>query len=110
MASKIQPISEDEFTDQVIAVFQLHRWKVVHFDRARKKDGSWRTPLRGDPGSPDILAARNGQVLLAELKVGKNKPSQFQSEWLHDCGDHGFLWYPKDWDEILFIAKEGLVL
>jgi hypothetical protein len=110
MAIKLKPISEDEFTDQVIAVFQLRRWKVVHFDRARKKDGSWRTPLRGDPGSPDITAAKNGQVLMAELKVGKNKPSQCQSEWLHHCGAHGFLWYPKDWDEILFIAKEGLVL
>ena len=108
MGLKIKPISEDEFTNQVIAVFQLHRWKVVHFDRARKKDGSWRTPLRGDPGSPDILAARNGQVLLAELKVNKNKPSQFQSEWLKHCGEYGFLWYPRDWDEIVQIASGGL--
>jgi hypothetical protein len=110
MTEKPKPISEDEFTDQVIAVLQLNRWLVVHFRKARKKNGSWMTPIKGDPGSPDILAARNGQVLLAELKVGKNKPSQFQAEWLKNCGEHGFLWYPADWDEILFIAKEGLVL
>jgi len=108
MALNLKPISEDEFTDQVIAVFQLHRWKVVHFDRARKKDGSWRTPLRGDPGSPDILAARNGRVIHAELKVGKNKPTVFQKSWLRNLGQNAYLWYPENWNEIVQIASGGL--
>jgi hypothetical protein len=105
MGLKLKPISEDEFTDQVIALFQLYRWKVVHFDRARKKDGSWRTPLRGDPGSPDNLAAKHGRVIHAELKVGKNKPTVFQKSWLRNLGQNAYLWYPENWNEIVQIAS-----
>ncbi len=107
MSIKLKPISEDEFTDQVIAVFQLHKWKVVHFDRARKKNGSWRTPIRGDPGSPDILAARCGKVIHAELKVGRNKPTKDQEQWLHHLGDGAYLWYPCDWETIVMLASGG---
>ena len=107
MPAKLKPISEDEFTDQVIALFQTYGWKVVHFDRARKKNGGWRTPIRGDPGSPDILAARLGKVIYAELKVGRNKPTEAQNEWLHHLGDNAYVWYPTDWDTIVMVVSGG---
>ena len=107
MGLKIKPISEDEFTDQVIAVLQLNHWLVVHFRKARKKDGGWMTPIKGDPGSPDILAAKNGRVIHAELKVGKNKPTVFQKSWLHNLGQNAYLWYPENWNEIVQIASGG---
>jgi hypothetical protein len=107
MATIAVKLSEDEFTDQVIELFQLYGWKVVHFDRARKKNGGWRTPIRGDPGSPDILAAKNGRVIHAELKVGKNKPTVFQKSWLRNLGQNAYLWYPENWNEIVQIASGG---
>lgn len=100
-------LTEDKFTDMVIELFQLYGWKVVHFDRARKKNGGWRTPIRGDPGSPDILAARFGNVIHAELKVGRNKPTEAQNEWLHHLGDDAYVWYPTDWDTIVMVASGG---
>jgi hypothetical protein len=108
MAIKLKPISEDEFTDQVIAVLQLHGWLVVHFRKARKANGGWMTPIKGNAGSPDIIAAKFGQVLMAELKVGRNKPTPEQSLWLHHAGKHAYLWYPKHWDQIVLIAQKGL--
>jgi len=107
MATIAVKLSEDEFTDQVIELFQLYGWKVVHFDRARKKNGGWRTPIRGDPGSPDILAARCGKVIHAELKVGRNKPTEDQEQWLHHLGEGAYLWYPCDWETIVMLASGG---
>ncbi len=108
MAKKLNPISEDEFTDQVVELLSIRGWMVVHFRKARKKDGRWMTPIKGHVGSPDILAARFGQVLMAELKVGRNKPTPEQELWLHHAGKHAFLWYPKHWDQIVLIAEKGL--
>jgi hypothetical protein len=108
MAAIAAKLSEDEFTDQVIELFQLYGWKVVHFDRARKKNGGWRTPIRGDPGSPDIIAARNGTKVFAELKVGRNKPTKDQEQWLHHLGDGAYLWYPCDWETIVMLAPGGV--
>jgi hypothetical protein len=108
MSIKLKPISEDEFTDQVVELFATYGWKVVHFRKARKKDGRWMTPIKGHPGSPDILAARNGTKVFAELKVGRNKPTEDQAQWLHHLGDGAYLWYPCDWETIVMLASGGV--
>ena len=94
-------LSEDDFTDMVIDLAHLFGWKVVHFRRARKKGGGWATPIKGDPGSPDIIAARNGRKVFAELKVGKNKPTPDQQDWLHHLGGDTYVWRPEDWEQIV---------
>jgi hypothetical protein len=108
MAEKPKPISEDEFTDQVVELFHTFGWKVVHFRKARKKDGRWMTPIKGHPGSPDVIAARNGTKVFAELKVGRNKPTEDQEQWLHHLGEGAYLWYPCDWETIVMLASGGV--
>ena len=97
-------ISEAEFTTQVVQLFQLRGWMVVHIRPAKTARG-YRTPYEGDPGLPDIIASRLGRTILAELKVGKNKPTQEQREWLDASG--GYLWYPADWEQIQRVAMKG---
>lgn len=99
-------ISEAEFTTQVVQLAQLMGWKVVHF-RAAKTGKGWRTAMQGDPGFPDIIAARFGRVVAAELKVGSNKPTPLQREWLSHWGQDAYVWYPTDWRQIEHIFSGG---
>jgi hypothetical protein len=46
----------------------------------------------GTPGAPDImgiLASQEGRMLCIETKVGKNKLSQAQADWLFSARSHG---------------------
>jgi hypothetical protein len=104
MPLKSGAISEAEFTTQVVQLFQLRGWMVVHIRPAKTAKG-YRTPYEGDPGLPDIIASRRGRTILAELKVGKNKPTQEQREWLD--ASSGYLWYPSGWSEIEAVAMKG---
>ena len=104
MPRKDGGISEAEFTSQVVQLFQLHGWMVVHIRPAKTAKG-YRTAYEGDPGLPDIIASRLGRTILAELKVGKNKPTQEQREWLD--ASSGYLWYPSDWKQIEAVAERG---
>lgn len=97
--------SEASFTRQVIQYARLFGWKVVHVRPLRTKTG-WKTPVSGDGvGLPDTLLFRpaDGRRVAAELKVGSNKPTPAQRQWLADlaaCGFETFLWTPADWGEI----------
>lgn len=104
MPSKSGGITEAEFTSQVVLLFSLHDWQVCHIRPARTARG-WRTALEGHLGLPDIIAARGGKIIMAELKVGKNKPTADQMQWLEASGSP--VWRPEDWDTIVLVAKEG---
>ena len=97
-------ITEAEFTSSVVALFELHGWRVCHVRPARTSRG-WRTAYEGHKGLPDIIAARGGKIIMAELKVGKNKPTADQRQWLEASGSP--VWRPEDWDTILHVAREG---
>jgi hypothetical protein len=46
---------------------------------------------------------RPPRLLVAELKVGKNKPTAAQAEWLsafRAAGVPAFVWRPQDWPAI----------
>lgn len=51
--------------------------------------------MQGDKGFPDLCLARNGVVIFAELKVGRNKLSPEQERWAREIGDV-YLWKPED--------------
>lgn len=108
--------SEDYFQKQVIDLAHSHGWKVAHFRKVRvqRADGStyWETPVAADgKGFPDLLMTRASrhQIIVAELKVGKNQPSDEQWEWIHDLGDilvdlpnsAVVIWRPEDWPTII---------
>lgn len=89
-------MSEDELKAAVIEAAQLQGWCVMHQRPARTAKG-WRTAIEGDAGFPDLVLARDGVVLLRELKREKEKPRPDQVTWLDALGDHGGVWRPSDW-------------
>ena len=94
-------MSEDDFQTRVIQTARLNGWKVTHFRPVKLPSGRWGTPLQGDAGLPDLVLARNGVVLLAELKSDTGRPTTEQAEWLAAAGPHGRLWSPADWPEVV---------
>ena len=130
MTTQELPVSEADFTTTVVEIFQMCGWKVCHIRQSRrevvwtdKATGEKRSKWVGDPGTegfPDILCLKDGSQVIAELKVGKNKPTKAQREWLSafelvsDAAfKHGilpiepvrvFLWTPDDMETIKKLA------
>jgi len=94
-------MNEAQFQNTVIDLAQTLGWRV-HVERpARKKDGTWVTPIQGDPGFPDLLMIRlrDGRCVVAEIKSEKGRLSELQAEWLCAFGDAGvkyYVWRPQD--------------
>jgi hypothetical protein len=89
-------MTEAQFTDAVIETALLFHWSVTHFRPAWSERG-WRTAVQGHKGFPDIALARNGIVLLAELKADKGKLRPEQVIWRDAIGpEHYRLWFPSD--------------
>ena len=97
----LPPITEAEFTKQVLDFAALHCWRTFHVRPGRTVRG-WRTPVQGmGKGFPDIVAVR-GRLIVAELKV-KTKLSPEQEEWLRAfrvAGIEAYAWTPNDWPDI----------
>jgi hypothetical protein len=92
-------VTEDQFKGRVMDYARFRGWRVVHYRPARTTKG-WRTPLEGDPGCPDLILARDGVILLVELKSATGRLRPGQPEWLAALGPHGRLWRPIDWPDI----------
>lgn len=95
-----QALSEAQWLDRVVDTAKLHGWSVAHFRPARTERG-WRTPMQGHAGFPDLVLARDGVVILAELKTNTGRPTVEQKAWLTQLGGHSRLWRPKNWPEVL---------
>jgi hypothetical protein len=92
---------EAEFQRRIIEAAKWHGWRYAHFNPAQVRKGQWATPQSGDKGFPDLVLARDGAVILAELKTDKGRLGEGQPEWLDALGDHGRLWRPAGWDSVL---------
>lgn len=98
---------EAEFQAQVIQLARLLGWRVAHFRAAQTKRG-WRTPVSADgAGFPDLVLARKGRVIFAELKTQRGKLSTAQECWQNELSglpnDDRVLvtvWRPADWSDI----------
>jgi hypothetical protein len=95
------PLSEADFQQRVLDYAQRCHWRVAHVRAAQVRNGRWATPVTGDPGFPDLVLARAGVVLLAELKSADGKFRPGQAEWLDAADAHGRLWRPGDWKAIV---------
>lgn len=93
-------ISEAAFQRCVIDLAKLTGWRVAHHRPARTERG-WRTPVEGHPGLPDLVLARDGVVVVAELKRHQGRVTPEQRAWLAALGPTGRLWKPGDWPEIV---------
>jgi hypothetical protein len=93
-------LSESDLQRRVMDLAKLRGWMVCHFRAAKTQRGRWVTPIAGHAGAPDLLLARGGVVLLAELKSRTGQLRPGQGEWLAALGEHGRLWRPASWSEI----------
>ncbi len=90
--------TEAEFQTLVIDYAHLMGWRVAHFRPAQSRSGKWSTAMQGDPGFPDLVLARDGVVILAELKSEKGQLSASQLQW--SIVADALVWRPSDWPEI----------
>jgi hypothetical protein len=108
--SKHRQHPEDEFTKQVIELFQISDWLVAHFRPARTSSGNWITAVQGDgKGFPDLVAVKGNRVIFAELKSAKGKVREEQWRWIRRLADSKrvevYIWHPEDWEKIVEILK-----
>lgn len=94
-------MSEADFQRTVIDAARLAGWKVCHFRPGMTQRGRWVTPMQGDKGAPDLILAKDGRVLLAELKSDKGKTTPEQDAWLAAAGGHGRVWRPRNMAAVL---------
>lgn len=95
-------VSEDELLRLVVDEAKARGWMVTHFRPARNARGHWSTPLQGDAGFPDLVMARGGVVIFAELKREKAKASADQRAWIEALG--------QPWKGRLFMDDGRLIL
>lgn len=95
-ATREQSMSERDWQRRVMDFAKLHGWRCVHIRPARVGT-RWVTPYEGDTGLPDLILARDGVVLLVELKAAKTPWKPGQREWLAAAGALGHVWRPSDW-------------
>jgi VRR-NUC domain-containing protein len=98
--SRALAMTEFQFMGRIIEFAVLHKWMVNHQRPAKTKDG-WRTATQGHAGFPDLVLARRGVLILAEVKSDSGKLSALQERWLAELGPHGRIWFPKDWAKIM---------
>lgn len=94
-------MTEAEFQTRVLDYAKLRGWRVVHIRPAMIRSGRWVTPYEGHPGLPDLVLARAGEVILAELKSDTGKVSKDQGLWLAAAGTRGRVWRPANWDLVV---------
>ena len=99
--------SEAEWQDTVVAYAGIRGWLVHHCRPAAGATGRWRTHITGSPGFPDLVLARHGRVVFAELKSERGKLAREQAAWLEELVPRDpnrpvdvFVWRPSDWPEV----------
>lgn len=97
-------MAEDALQESVVDLAATYGWLVHHTRPARTAAGSWRTPIQGHKGFPDLVLAQPGRVLFVELKSTHGALSDAQQEWANVLSRIGSdpavtwrVWRPADW-------------
>lgn len=109
----LRTVTEAQFQSRVVQAAKLCGWRVAHFRPAITRSGKWATHMEGDPGFPDLVLARRGAVIFAEVKRETGKVGPEQAAWLDALGGvapniyrrENYVWRPSDWDKILEVLK-----
>ena len=102
------PISEADFQKKVLAFAKLCQWRACHIRPTEVGKGRWATPYQGDPGLPDLILARDGRVILIELKAEGGKLTLDQRCWIAAGGANAYVFRPSDWkrvEEVLRVRR-----
>lgn len=99
-------MTEREFQDRIIELARTLGWLVFHAHDSRRqvRPGVF-VGDKDAAGYPDLTLVhpRRHRVVWAELKVGGNKPTRKQQEWLDalaEAGQEAHLWRPADMADI----------
>jgi hypothetical protein len=95
-------VNENDFLRKVVDLAHIRGW-LVHHDRPARTSQGWRSAIQGDPGFPDLVLARNGQTIIAELKTGDGRLTLHQKAWIEQTGCH--VWRPTDWPTIMELLR-----
>lgn len=99
-------VSETDFLSTVVEYAQIRGWLVYHHIPGMNRRGRWGSHVQGHRGFPDLVLARDGVVVFAELKTEKGRLSTVQEAWLEELTQpaslwrHVFCWRPSDWPRI----------
>lgn len=97
-------MTEDEFAKTILPLAHLHHWLCMHQRPARTNKG-WRTLIQGDPGFPDWVFARDGEVLFVEQKSDHGRLTPEQQQWKSHLPNHD-VWRPSDLEQIKAILSK----
>ncbi len=111
MSNKLMRLSEAQFQRNVVEWAKVYGWQVHGERPGRYSDGRWATMVQGVAGFPDLILVRPPRLVIAELKVAKNKPTLLQNVWLELLalvpGVEVHVWRPEQWSTILAtLSKE----
>lgn len=113
---------EAAFQAAIVELATRADWRVFHPRKtatarldARGRP-TYRTPLTGHAGWPDLALARRGVLILAELKAERGRIAPEQRAWLERLEEVELnasgavlvrVWRPRDWPEIeqLLVAR-----
>jgi hypothetical protein len=86
-------MTEDQLLTAVVDLLGWSGWRIHHDRRSDK------ALQQGQPGFPDILAAKDGRLIAAELKSARGILSHHQVLWLDalQAVAEVYVWRPDDW-------------
>lgn len=81
-------LSEAEYLEMILDRAADQGWLAYHARPARVKGGRYVTAAQGNGarGFPDVIAARNGQLLIWEVKTQRGRLTAEQTAWLKATG------------------------
>ena len=83
-------MSEKQLQAAIVDYAAKTGWRAYHTYDSRKSV----------PGFPDLVLIRRERLVAAELKVGRNKPTRAQWDWLEafaGTGAETCVWWDMDW-------------
>jgi hypothetical protein len=89
-AAQAAEMAERELQDAVMALGRYLGYRCYHTHDSR----------RSEPGFPDLVLARPGRVVVAELKRETGRLTDDQQDWLERLGGAGIechIWRPSDY-------------
>ena len=98
-------MKEAELQALVIDLAHAYSFMVAHFRPAQTQRG-WRTAVAADGrGFVDLVIAKPGHVLFAELKTSVGLTTDAQRKWLTALSPFAYLWTPADWESGSILRK-----
>lgn len=103
--------SENDWLNLIVDLAQRYGYVVHHQRPARVgTDGKWRDAIVGTSGFPDLVMAKDGRLIIWELKLKGNTLTPHQQRWGDELSaadaEYDVIWLPPRPDSELI---DGLI-